>query len=213
MPKFPVLAKSLPQSFYICGMALKTKVKVGNITNLSDARYCAGMGVDMLGFPVSGPNGVSLEKFKEINGWVTGPELVLEIDSPENAAELAQQFYGNHIEIEAALLPSLKDIKDISLLVRVDLSEWKKTSSLLHPFKQYIRFLVVKDYLDASIKVLKEVALDYSILAEYSSNDGALEELLDLPIEGIALKGGEELKPGLKDYEQLSGILEKLEVD
>ena len=149
-------------------MALKTKVKVGNITNLSDARYCAGMGVDMLGFPVSGTNGLSLEKFKEINGWVTGPELVLEIDSPENAAELAQQFYGNHIEIEAALLPSLKDIKDISLLVRVDLSEWKKTSSLLHPFKQYIRFLVVKDYLDASIKVLKEVALDYSILAEYS---------------------------------------------
>jgi len=194
-------------------MALKTKVKVGNITNLSDARYCAGMGVDMLGFPVSGTNGLSLEKFKEINGWVTGPELVLEIDSPENAAELAQQFYGNHIEIEAALLPSLKDIKDISLLVRVDLSEWKKTSSLLHPFKQYIRFLVVKDYLDASIKVLKEVALDYSILAEYSSNDGALEELLDLPIEGIALKGGEELKPGLKDYEQLSGILEKLEVE
>jgi len=194
-------------------MALKTKVKVGNITNLSDARYCAGMGVDMLGFPISGPNGLSLEKFKEINGWVTGPELVLEIDSPENAAELAEQFYGNHIEIEAALLPSLKDIKGISLLVRVDLSEWKKTSSLLHPFKQYIRFLVVKDYLDASIKVLKEVALDYSILAEYSSNDGALEELLDLPIKGIALKGGEELKPGLKDYEQLSGILEKLEVD
>ncbi len=31
-------------------MALKTIVKVGNITNLSDARYCAVMGVDMLGF-------------------------------------------------------------------------------------------------------------------------------------------------------------------
>jgi phosphoribosylanthranilate isomerase len=194
-------------------MALKTKVKVGNITNLSDARYCAGMGVDMLGFPVSGPDGVSLEKFKEINGWVKGPELVLEIDSAENAAELSQQFYGNHIEIEAALLPSLKDMKDISLLVRVDLSEWKKTSSLLHPYKQYIRYVVVKDYLDASIKVLKEVALDYSILAEYSSDDGALEELLDLPVEGIALKGGAELKPGLKDYEQLSGILEKLEIE
>jgi phosphoribosylanthranilate isomerase len=31
-------------------MPLKTFVKVGCITNLSDARYCAGMGVDMLGF-------------------------------------------------------------------------------------------------------------------------------------------------------------------
>jgi phosphoribosylanthranilate isomerase len=33
-------------------MALKCFVKVGNVTNLSDARYCAGMGVDLLGFPV-----------------------------------------------------------------------------------------------------------------------------------------------------------------
>jgi phosphoribosylanthranilate isomerase len=194
-------------------MALKTKVKVGNITHLSDARYCAGMGVDMLGFPVSGANGISLEKFKEINGWVTGPELVLEIDSPENATELAEQFFGNHIEIEASLLPLIKDIKDLSLLVRVDLSEWKKTSSLLHPFKQYIRFLVIKDYMDASIKILKEVALDYSILAEYGPDDGPIDELLELPVEGVALKGGEELKPGLKDYEQLSAILEKLETE
>lgn len=192
-------------------MALKTKVKVGNITNLSDARYCAGMGVDMLGFPVSGPNKISLEKFKEINGWVTGPELVLEIDSTENVAELAQEFYGNHLEIDASHLPLLADVKDISLLVKVDLKSWKTTSSLLHPFKQYIKFLVVKDYMSASIKVLKEAALDYSILAEYHSSDGPLEELLDLPVEGIALKGGEELKPGLKDYEELSSIFEKLE--
>ena len=33
-------------------MPLKTIVKVGSITNLSDARYCAGMGVEMLGFNV-----------------------------------------------------------------------------------------------------------------------------------------------------------------
>ncbi len=194
-------------------MSLKTKVKVGNITNLSDARYCAGMGVDMLGFPVTGPNAVSLEKFKEINGWVTGPELVLEIDCAENATELIKQFYGNHIEIDATLLPALEDIKDLSLLVRVDLGDWKKTSSLLHPYKQYIKYLIVKDYLDASIKVLKEVALDYSVLAEYSSEDGSLDELLDLPVEGVALKGGQELKPGLKDYEELSAILEKLEAE
>ena len=33
-------------------MSLQTFVKVGEITNLSDARYCAGMGVDLLGFNV-----------------------------------------------------------------------------------------------------------------------------------------------------------------
>jgi phosphoribosylanthranilate isomerase len=194
-------------------MALKTKVKVGNITNLSDARYCAGMGVDLLGFPITGDRAITLEKFKEINGWITGPELVLEIDSPENASQLIEMFYGNHIEIDASHLPFLENIKNISLLVRVDLKDWKKTSSLLHPFKQYIRYLIVKDYLDASIKVLKEVASDYSVLAEYNPEEGDLDEVLDLPVEGIALKTDEELKPGLKDYQKLSSILEKLELD
>jgi len=194
-------------------MALKTKVKVGNITNLSDARYCAGMGVDLLGFPVGGANGISLEKFKEINGWVTGPELVLEIASAENATELIEQFYGNHIEIDASLLPLLKDIKDLSLLVRVELNNWSKIASNLHPYKQYIKFLVAKNFQDASMKVIKEAAQHYSILAEYNEEDGELEELLDLPVEGIALKGTDELKPGLKDYQQLSGILERLEID
>ena len=42
---------------------LKTQVKVSSITNLSDARYCAGMGVDLLGFPIQE---ISLEKFTEI---------------------------------------------------------------------------------------------------------------------------------------------------
>jgi len=194
-------------------MALKTKVKVGNITNLSDARYCAGMGVDLLGFPVGGADGISLEKFKEINGWVTGPELVLEIASAENATELIEQFYGNHIEIDASLLPLLKDIKDLSLLVRVELNNWSKIASNLHPYKQYIKFLVAKNFQDASMKVIKEAAQHYSILAEYNEEDGELEELLDLPVEGIALKGTDELKPGLKDYQQLSGILERLEID
>jgi phosphoribosylanthranilate isomerase len=49
-------------------MALKTKVKAGNITNLSDARYCAGMGVDWLGFPA---DVVNPDTFKEITNWVT----------------------------------------------------------------------------------------------------------------------------------------------
>ena len=41
---------------------LKTLIKVSNINNLSDARYCAGMGVEMLGFSM---DELSIEKFKE----------------------------------------------------------------------------------------------------------------------------------------------------
>ena len=193
-------------------MALKTKVKVGSITNLSDARYCAGMGVDLLGFSVSAPDGISLEKFKEINGWITGPELVIEIDSPENADELIEQFVGNHVEVEASLLSSLPSLKGRSLIVRVDLSDWKNTSTQLLPFKDSIQYLIVKNVLDSSIKTLKEAAQIYSLLLEFDGK-AELEDLLDLPMSGLALKGGNELKPGLKEYDQISSVLEKLEAD
>lgn len=191
-------------------MALKTKVKVGNITNLSDARYCAGMGVDFLGFPVSGPDGVTLEKFKEINGWVTGPELVIEIDSADNAEALIDQFYANYIETDAALLSDLHNLQGKSLIVRVELSNWKTTASLLFPYKEQIQYLLVRNVLDAPMKALKEAAQNYSLLLEFDEK-AQLEDLLDLPMSGIALKGGNELKPGLKEYDQIASVLEKLE--
>ena len=62
-------------------MPLKTFVKVGCITNLSDARYCAGMGVDMLGFRAveSQENYIKPSQFQEIRGWIAGPLVVAEV--------------------------------------------------------------------------------------------------------------------------------------
>ena len=59
-------------------MSLKTIVKISNVTNLSDARYCAGMGVDMLGFSMDAdsPNYIDPKKFGEIRGWVAGVQIV-----------------------------------------------------------------------------------------------------------------------------------------
>ncbi|MDH4297580.1 MAG: hypothetical protein OEV74_14960, partial [Cyclobacteriaceae bacterium] len=50
------------------------------------------------------------------------------------------------------------------------------------------------------------------LLAIKSEHD--LDLALDNPhIEGIAMKGSNELRPGLKDYAVLAEILERLEVD
>ena len=53
---------------------LKTFVIVGEISNLSDARYCAGMGVDVLGFNINPVEEtcVAPETLNEISGWVAG---------------------------------------------------------------------------------------------------------------------------------------------
>ena len=57
---------------------LKTVVKISNVTNLSDARYCAGMGVEMLGFSIdeAAETYVDLKKFNDIRSWIAGVQIV-----------------------------------------------------------------------------------------------------------------------------------------
>src|SRR5690606_35497353 len=59
-------------------MALKSFVKISEVNNLSDARYCAGMTVDLMGFDLCKESEyfISPETFMELTGWVSGPEFV-----------------------------------------------------------------------------------------------------------------------------------------
>ena len=63
-------------------MALRTFVKINGITNLTDARYCSGMYVDLLGFTFEegADRLVSTTTFKEISGWVSGVDFVAEFE-------------------------------------------------------------------------------------------------------------------------------------
>ncbi|MEC7895935.1 MAG: hypothetical protein VX458_06310, partial [Bacteroidota bacterium] len=61
-------------------MSLKYFVKVGNVNNLSDARYCSAMGVNQLGFKLNDldNNSSKIDNIKEIIGWINGVDTVAE---------------------------------------------------------------------------------------------------------------------------------------
>src|SRR5262245_4914546 len=85
-------------------MPLKTIVKVGNITNLSDARYCSGMGVEMLGFQAieSRPNHITPKLFQEIRRWIPGPKVVAEVYGLPQAGDLEavlSQYAPDYVEL------------------------------------------------------------------------------------------------------------------
>ncbi|UZD23800.1 phosphoribosylanthranilate isomerase [Algoriphagus halophytocola] len=203
-------------------MALKTFVKISGITNLSDARYCAGMYVDLLGFSLEKENEkfISPEEYSEITGWVSGLEFVGEFETytSEQILEVVKA-YPTVKWIEHDRLEALEDLegKGFGLLYKMGLEEVRqienevaeRLSSMgvifhltsLHEELTEIDFEAIRE-LTAHCKVI----LDAGITAE---NVNQLIE--DLGLYGISLTGGDEIKPGLKDFDELADILEALE--
>lgn len=187
-------------------MSLKTKVKAGNITNLSDARYCAGMGVDWLSFPA---NAVDPTKFKEITDWVTGPHFILEVNDA-TSRDIIRQYPVTRLETGAEQMNLVDQLPGMEWFIRIPSSDWYTKKNELIKWKDKISYLVVElDHHDS--QALTDMASHFKLLVHLHGNQ-SLNDLLSLPVEGINITGEDELKPGLKDFERLAGVLEELEV-
>ncbi|MFN9502287.1 MAG: hypothetical protein ACK57K_13260 [Chryseotalea sp.] len=187
-------------------MALKTFVKVSNITNLSDARYCAGMEVDMLGFVcVTGnPHFVPVNLFQDIRGWITGPAIVAEIEGLDagDVAFVLENYKPDCLQVNYLLAQHIET--DLPLIVRFEpRMNWQTLS------KQRISFCILTAEQFGEHK--NEIPSSVGVLVENVTEDW-LAVLLEEKI-GIALSGSDEISPGFKDFDSLANILEQLEVD
>lgn len=191
-------------------MALKTLVKVGSITNLSDARYCAGMGVEMLGFvAVDGAaNFINTQIYQEIRGWLSGPSFVAEAYGlrPGSAATILENYAPDFIELSVNDLGHISAENSIPLIVSVENPD--DAMSLVSKNNK-IAYVVV-DPSTASPGFIQMLAEQYPVLLKGDA-EKTLTYLSELPVKGITLTGSAEIKPGLKDYDHLSHILEQLE--
>jgi len=193
-------------------MSLKTKVKAGNITNLSDARYCAGMGVDWLGFPI---NSIDAKTLGEITGWVTGPQFILELSAgaiPESLGEYPVEF----LQIDFKQLKEIPSSSNVRFIVKLSISDWVNAKVEITKNIDRISFLLLTDLNKSESSnqdILEEIQSYADIFIELDSSNYTLEEVLDLTVSGVGISGNQELKPGLKDYTKLAEVLEKLEVD
>ncbi len=206
-------------------MALKTLVKISNVTNLSDARYCAGMGVDMLGFSMDAdaPDYVDPQKFAGIRSWVAGVQIVGETRStdPDQIEQLLETYQPDALQVdEAALLPYLHTFGK-PLLLRIDLAQvtLNQLETLIQISAAGADYLLLETdapvHLDADLKAtLSRVAARFPVLLGSGITTDTIHELLaELPLHGVALRGGNEERPGNKEFGELMDILETLEVE
>lgn len=197
-------------------MALITKIKVGSVSSLSDARYFAGMGVDWLGFDVNADSEsyVSPELYKNIAGWVSGPKRVIEFTAGQTGLTLHQaieQYLPEGVQFDLDD-PDSNRPKDLIVFATAHFNF--VAMNRVNILRENIDYLVLDM---ASVNPLENISLISAIsknikilLCVDLDVMNAKQLLTELPIAGFALKGSKELKTGLKEYDY-SELLESLD--
>lgn len=204
-------------------MSLKTLVKISGITNLSDARYCAGMGVDMLGFSMDAdsPNYVESARFREIRGWVAGVQIVGETSAtdPERIEQLLQTYQPDVLQIDEPALLRYLSTFDKPLILRVNLlhTTLDQLDTLFQTSVTGADFVLLESHSAVHMEddfktLLQRLATKHPILLGTGISTQNVHELLDnIAIRGIALNGSHEDQPGNKEFGELMDVLEAIE--
>jgi len=203
-------------------MALKTKVKINRITNLTDARYCSGMYVDVLGFSLEegSPHYVSPSQFQEITGWISGADYAAEFtESDAYTIERKLADYPEINWIESCDLDTLIQLKTLGkeLIYQVSMEEIESIVPKIELLNQHqitLHITSTENTLTIDNKiVIEKLASKVNLFLGFGIHPENASMLSEIPgLVGLALDGGDEIKPGLRDFDQLATILENLEL-
>ncbi|GAB2634237.1 phosphoribosylanthranilate isomerase [Belliella aquatica] len=207
-------------------MSLKTFVKISAINNLSDARYCAGMYVNLMGFNLEDhqPNYISPEKFEEITGWLSGLEYVGEFETshPDAILETLKSYSEiKYIEIQEEIHLKMLVNSSYGLILKQNITEVDDLEDLIAKSQSFsdhdVTLHLVSETLqldDSILEKIKALAEKCQVLLGFGLEANSIENIIEkTKIRGISLQGGDEIKPGLKDFDELADILEALEID
>lgn len=195
-------------------MALKTFVKVSGVNNLSDARYCAGMGVNQIGFNIEEghPNYTDPQSFKELSDWVSGVDFVGEIESETSAGKIAEIV--KHYEVQVIQISARKLIQE-ALYTEKEVIFYsdsvEEAQQVISEFGSKLSYILLESDDVASILEMTESA--EIVIASGFDADNLDKVLGTIKPKGIALKGGDEIRPGFKDFDEMADILEALDAD
>jgi phosphoribosylanthranilate isomerase len=175
-------------------------VKAGSITNLTDARFFAAYDVNFIGFnfdPQS-PDYISPQNALAIKGWITGPKIVAEFANQDidNIKNIIQFFEPDFVEVDESFIETiLPELQLLNMPVIV------RTNQLRSPSEDVTYYIT-------SITNLQQIKDVSKFIFDLSDATELLPELND--ISAIQLKGSPETEVGVKSFDQIADILERL---
>jgi phosphoribosylanthranilate isomerase len=212
---------------------LKTKIKAGGITNLTDARYFAAREVEWLGFDLSpgSENYIEPGQMLAIREWVDGVKIVgtFNLETTEyiqsavselglDAVQLSMVAADNTIRELAADLPLIKEIVPEYYHSDEDLKELFSAAPegpayfLLNLEKNGFTWQDLLAGSPFSLAGIQDICRQNPVLLALNFQPAEVKEILEqLPIQGLHLKGGDEEKVGVKSFDDLDEILDLLD--
>lgn len=201
-------------------MKYPLKIKLGSITNLSDARYAAAVGIDFIGFNFTPntPGYIAPIKAKEIIEWTSGSMIVAEFgnQSVNEIIEIAELLNVDIIEVNNTLLPA--ELLEIGkpIIKKIDIGKFshQQVMTELTTYQQAADAFLI--YTTSSGVTFDESALQAwcqssQIIWGLDVNETNVHYIIDtIKPYGIQLLGGEEERPGVKDFDALADLLESI---
>jgi phosphoribosylanthranilate isomerase len=187
------------------------RIKVSGISGLTDARYCAGMGVEYLSLDFSnqGSAVISPENFQAIRPWIEGIKWMAEYagDSPEILADIQKDY-----QPDAFLLHQPLEFQPHNAEL------WHRIAFGSGPGEKIpsgnMQLFFENENLPALDKLLEPFSGAFSrgcILENYIPPGHALELAQKFPDLIFSLNSSEEDRPGWMDLGGLQEYLEYLD--
>lgn len=202
-------------------MNLALKVKINNVSDLTNARTFAGCGVDYIGFQVqihAQNTGVDLAKFTQIRGWVIGPAFVLEtLNLPEDPIiiqQIFQDFEPDYIEANSSNVAIILNLLNPEKIIfRLNLSDAK--TNHIWQNHQFHCVLFDCDCMDTNQIIALVQTLEINKTSYLLNCLPKINEIKilknNLQNMGLCLNAISETKTGLAELETILDILETLE--
>ncbi len=190
----------------------KKEILVKNISNLSEARYCAGMLVDFISFELdkNEVNFIDLKKYSEIKGWINGIKLLGNSASltPNEIKELIKErdldgFIFDYSQID---LIELLDCK-----IKIAQIPINQLFTIDENIKSKIDYIIIYgEKKDIDEDLLREIQLTIPVFLGFNFENVTFNSE---NLSGFAFNGTIELKPGFSCYNMLMDALEYLDQD
>jgi len=200
-----------------------SKIKLSNINNLSDARFAAAVGIDYIGFCFDADDASYIPpvKAKEIFEWTSGINIVAEFGEQriDEIKDISELLSVDFIELCNTILPDKLATFQIPIIKKIDLDKFDKVS-LISEIEAYKKTCYAfhlfsasgkEDFYKDTLKVLCEYNLVIWGLPLTLTNT---KNIIDFykPF-ALNISGGNEEKPGIKDFDEMNDWLDNLRMD